>query len=209
LRTPTAALAAAAEIVAEIHVNEPPTDHVLVFCSGQDEIDNVCRMIHERIMRERERGVAIPGLRMCPLHSMLPTEFYARAFEPVPEDTRKVVVATNIAETSVTVDGVKFVIDNGYVKQKQFDPLSGMDALQLVPISKVGATQRMGRAGRTGAGICFRLYTKDKYDEFDDVVAPEILRTNVANVVLMLKAMGIGDIIAYGHIIKQVSLEQV
>lgn len=91
-------------------------------------------------------------MRVCPLHASLPPEFYSRVFDEVPEDTRKLVVSTNVAETSVTVNGITFVIDCGLVKQKQHNAENGMDSLHVVQISKQNAVQRSGRAGRTGPG---------------------------------------------------------
>lgn len=96
-------------------------------------------------------------------------------------------MATNIAETSVTVPGVRFVIDPGYVKQKTYDPARRMESLVVVPISQVAAQQRAGRAGRTAAGQCYRLYTRDCYSAMLGETVPEILRTNLANTLLYLK----------------------
>lgn len=112
----------------------------------------------------------------------------AKIFEPTPEGARKVILATNIAETSITVDGVAFVIDPGYAKQKSFNPRTGMEALTVTPCSRASATQRAGRAGRTGPGKCFRLYTQwAYYNEMEENTTPEIQRVNLANVVLLLK----------------------
>lgn len=99
-------------------------------------------------------------------------------------------MATNIAETSVTVPGVRFVIDPGYVKQKTYDPARRMESLVVVPISQVAAQQRAGRAGRTAAGQCYRLYTRDCYGAMLGETVPEILRTNLANTLLYLKVNG-------------------
>lgn len=96
-------------------------------------------------------------------------------------------MATNIAETSVTVPGVRFVIDPGYVKQKTYDPARRMESLVVVPISQVAAQQRAGRAGRTAPGQCYRLYTRDCYGAMLGETVPEILRTNLANTLLYLK----------------------
>lgn len=96
-------------------------------------------------------------------------------------------MATNIAETSVTVPGVRFVVDPGYVKQKTYDPARRMESLVVVPISQVAAQQRAGRAGRTAPGQCYRLYTRDCYGAMLGETVPEILRTNLANTLLYLK----------------------
>ena len=104
-------------------------------------------------------------------------------------------MATNIAETSITIDGIVYVIDPGLVKQKEFNPRTGIESLLAVPCSKASANQRAGRAGRVGPGKCFRLYTQWTYDnELEDTTTPEIQRANLASTVLMLK---VGHITPY------------
>jgi pre-mRNA-splicing factor ATP-dependent RNA helicase DHX38/PRP16 len=105
---------------------------------------------------------------------------------------RKCIIATNIAETSLTLDGVKYVIDTGFCKLKVYNPRIGMDALQITPISQANANQRAGRAGRTGPGSCYRLYSAAMFrnDLFENNI-PEIQRTNLCNVVLLLKSLNI------------------
>ncbi|THX49475.1 P-loop containing nucleoside triphosphate hydrolase protein, partial [Aureobasidium pullulans] len=121
-----------------------------------------------------------------------------KIFEPAPVGTRKVVIATNIAETSITIDGIYFVVDPGFVKQTAYDARLGMDRLQVTPISQAQARQRAGRAGRTGPGKCFRLYTEAAYQsEMLPTTIPEIQRQNLANTILMLKAMGINDLLHF------------
>ena len=138
------------------------------------------------------------GLRICPLHSQLPVEFYQRVFDEPPAGTRKLVVATNIAETSITVPGIKYVIDCGAVKQKVFNAESGMESLNIMPISKPAAKQRAGRAGRTGPGVAIRLYSEKRMDkEFPAETVPEILRTNLSSTILTLKGMGIKDPVTF------------
>ena len=108
------------------------------------------------------------------------------------------VVATNIAETSLTIDGIYYVVDPGFVKQKVYNSKSGLDALVVTPISQAQAKQRAGRAGRTGPGKCYRLYTERAYrDEMLPTAVPEIQRTNLASTVLSLKAMGINDLLSF------------
>ncbi|KLO17279.1 P-loop containing nucleoside triphosphate hydrolase protein [Schizopora paradoxa] len=122
----------------------------------------------------------------------------AKIFEPTPEGARKVVLATNIAETSITIDGVVYVIDPGFVKQNSFNPKTGMSSLDVVPISRASANQRAGRAGRVGPGKAFRLYTKYAFmNELDDETVPEIQRTNLAMVVLLLKSLGINRLLEF------------
>lgn len=178
----------------QIHVTESPGD-ILVFFTGQEEIETA-----EEILKHRTRGLGtkIAELIICPIYANLPTELQAKIFEPTPEGARKVVLATNIAETSLTIDGIKYVIDPGFCKMKSYNPRTGMESLLVTPISKASAMQRAGRSGRTGPGKCFRLYTAYSYHkELEDNTVPEIQRTNLANVVLMLKSLGIHDLLHF------------
>ena len=115
-------------------------------------------------------------------------------FEPSSPGTRKIILATNIAETSITIDGVKYVIDCGYVKQKKYDHRTKTDSLTPVKISKAQANQRKGRAGRTQPGECHRLYQKKTFDRFDEINVPEIMRVQLSGVVLLLKSIGVSDV---------------
>jgi ATP-dependent RNA helicase DHX8/PRP22 len=128
----------------------------------------------------------------------LPSETASRIFEPAPPGGRKVVIATNIAETSITIDGIYYVVDPGFVKQNCYDAKLGMDRLQITPISQAQAKQRAGRAGRTGPGKCYRLYTESAFNnEMTPLTIPEIQRQNLSNTILMLKAMGINDLLHF------------
>lgn len=121
-----------------------------------------------------------------------------RIFDPAPPGSRKVVIATNIAETSLTIDGIYYVVDPGFVKQKVYSSKTGMDSLVVTPISQAQAKQRAGRAGRTGPGKTYRLYTERAYrDEMLPTPVPEIQRTNLATTVIQLKAMGINDLLHF------------
>ncbi|XP_043706544.1 pre-mRNA-splicing factor ATP-dependent RNA helicase DEAH1-like [Telopea speciosissima] len=186
-------LDAAVVTILQIHVTEPPGD-ILVFFTGQEEIERT-----EEILKHRTRGLGtkIAELIVCPIYANLPTELQAKIFESTPEYARKVVLATNIAETSLTIDGIKYVIDPGFCKMKSYNPRTGMESLQINPISKASAKQRAGRSGRTGPGKCFRLYTAYNYHVLEDKTVPEIKRTNLANVVLTLKSFGIHDLLNF------------
>ncbi|KAF8691662.1 hypothetical protein HU200_040045 [Digitaria exilis] len=177
-----------------IHVTQPPGD-ILVFLTEQEEIDTV-----DEILKHRTRGLGtkISELIICPIYANLPTELQAKIFEPTPEGARKVVLATNIAETSLTIDVIKYVIDPGFCKIKSYNPRTGMESLLINPISKVSANQRAGRSGRTGPRKCFRLYTSYNYmHDLEDNTVPEVQRTNLANVVLTLKSLGIHDLVNF------------
>merc|ERR1719272_724361 len=130
--------------------------------------------------KTRGLGTALDELIVLPIYASLPTEMQAKIFEPTPPGARKVVIATNIAETSITIDGIVYVIDPGFSKQNSFNPRTGMESLVVVPISKASANQRAGRAGRVTPGKAYRLYTKWSYEnELEDDNAPEIQRLNL------------------------------
>ncbi|GAA5982350.1 hypothetical protein JCM5350_006153 [Sporobolomyces pararoseus] len=187
-------LHAAVTTVFQIHTTQPRGD-ILVFLTGQDEIEAAQENLEETA---RALGNKVAELMICPIYANLPTEMQSRIFEPTPEGARKVVLATNIAETSITIDGVVYVIDPGFVKQNSYNPRNGMESLVVTPCSRAAAGQRAGRAGRVGPGKCFRLYTKHAYmHELDQDTVPEIQRTNLGMVVLMLKSLGINDLIGF------------
>lgn len=188
-------LAAALDCVMQIHVAEPDGD-ILVFLTGQEEIETGYEALSSRM---KKLGGAVPELLIVPVYAALPSELQAKVFEPAPEGMRKVILATNIAETSITIDGVKYVVDPGFVKVNAYDPKLGMDSLVVSPISQAQANQRSGRAGRTGPGKCFRLYTEAAYqNEMLPNSIPEIQRKNLSATILMLKAMGIHDLMTFG-----------
>uniref|UniRef100_H2YMB0 RNA helicase n=1 Tax=Ciona savignyi TaxID=51511 RepID=H2YMB0_CIOSA len=180
--------------VFQIHLTQPPGD-VLIFLTGQEEIETCCEMMQEKA---RALGSRIRELLILPIYANLPSDMQSKIFEPTPPGARKVVVATNIAETSLTIDGIVYVIDPGFCKQNNYNARTGMESLVVVPCSKQSANQRTGRAGRVGPGKCFRLYTAWAYmNELEDSTTPEIQRTNLANVVLLLKSLGINDLIHF------------
>ncbi|KAK2066777.1 hypothetical protein P8C59_000565 [Phyllachora maydis] len=187
-------LDAALTTVMQIHLSEPMGD-ILVFLTGQEEIDTSCEILFERM---KALGPKVPELIILPVYSALPSEQQTRIFDPAPPGSRKVVIATNIAETSITIDGIYYVVDPGFVKQNAYDPKLGMDSLVVTPISQAQANQRAGRAGRTGPGKCFRLYTEAAFQtEMLANTIPEIQRQNLSNTILMLKAMGINDLLHF------------
>ncbi|KAM7269014.1 hypothetical protein ACFE04_024511 [Oxalis oulophora] len=176
----------------DIHVREPEGD-ILIFMTGQDDIEKLVSKLEDRV-RNLEEGSCLDAI-VLPLHGSLPPELQVRVFSPPPPNCRRFIVTTNIAETSLTVDGVVYVIDSGYVKQRQYNPTSGMYSLDVVQISKVQANQRAGRAGRTRPGRCYRLYPSMVYqDNFLDVTVPEIQRTSLGGSVLYLKSLDLPDI---------------
>lgn len=188
-------LSAAITTVFQIHLSQKMPGDILVFLTGQDEIEQAELSLQETA---RKLGSAAPELMICPIYANLPTDLQQRIFDPTPPKVRKVVLATNIAETSLTIDNIVYVIDPGFVKENRYTPATNMESLTAVPISRASANQRAGRAGRTGPGKCFRLYTKwAYYNELPANTTPEIQRTNLISVVLLLKSLGINDLINF------------
>ncbi|KFX90792.1 hypothetical protein V490_06272 [Pseudogymnoascus sp. VKM F-3557] len=187
-------LETAIQTVFDIHTKEPEGD-ILVFLTGREEIDKAVQAISERSAQLHPRAETMMPL---PLYAGLSTDQQMYVFEPAPENTRKVIFSTNIAEASVTIDGIIYVIDSGFVKLRAFNPTTSIETLTATPISRASATQRAGRAGRTKPGKCFRLYTESDYASLPQSSIPEIQRSNLAPVILQLKALGIDNIARFG-----------
>jgi len=186
---------AAVVTVLQIHVSQPLNGDILVFLTGQEEIETAAEILEQR---SRNLGSRIAELIICPIYANLPSDQQAKIFEKTPKGARKVVLATNIAETSLTINGICYVIDTGFNKEKSFNARSGMESLVVTPISQAASNQRAGRAGRTQPGKCFRLFTAWSFqNELEPNTVPEILRTNMGNVVLMLKSLGINDLLNF------------
>ncbi|KAI9794825.1 MAG: hypothetical protein M1816_002953 [Peltula sp. TS41687] len=180
----------AVQTVFDIHTQESDGD-ILLFLTGREEIDRAIELISNRSTSLHPKSASLLPL---PLYAGLSTEQQLYVFEPAPENTRKVIVSTNIAEASVTIDGIIYVIDCGFVKLRAFNPTTNIETLTAVPISKASATQRAGRAGRTKPGKCYRLYTEAAHEHLPEFSVPEIQRSNLAPVLLQLKALGIDNI---------------
>ncbi|KAK1754919.1 P-loop containing nucleoside triphosphate hydrolase protein [Echria macrotheca] len=185
----------------KLHTEQPLSDKhgkhdILAFLTGQEEIESAQRLIEEYAGTLASN---VPKIRVLPLFGQLSMEAQHEAFQPVKAPfTRKVVLATNIAETSVTVPGVRYVVDCGKSKVRQFRARLGMESLLAKPISKSSAIQRAGRAGREGPGKCYRLYTEESYDTLlQPTDLPEILRTDVTGAILTMKARGIDDVMSF------------
>lgn len=183
----------AVQQVLAIHVSMGPGD-ILVFMTGQEDIEITCELVQERLNALNDP----PKLSILPIYSQMPADLQAKIFDKAPPGVRKVIVATNIAETSLTVDGIMYVVDAGYSKLKVYNPRMGMDTLQITPISQANASQRAGRAGRTGPGKAFHLFTEAAFkDELYIQTIPEIQRTNLSNIVLLLKSLGVKDLLDF------------
>ncbi|GAA5973167.1 hypothetical protein JCM11641_006302 [Rhodosporidiobolus odoratus] len=196
-------LEAAIRTVLMVHQAEPEGD-ILVFLTGEEEIEDACR----KIMVEADQLPHHFGpLKAVPLYSSLPPQQQQRIFDKAPAPRtpdgppgRKVVISTNIAETSLTIDGIVYVVDPGFSKQKIYNPRIRVESLLVSPISKASANQRAGRAGRTRPGKCFRLYTESDFvGELEEQTYPEILRCNLASVILELKKLGIDDLVHFDY----------
>ncbi|KAM3556752.1 hypothetical protein MY1884_004894 [Beauveria asiatica] len=194
---------AAIRTVLQIHASEPEGD-ILLFLTGEDEIEDSCRKIAleaEELIREVDAG----PLAVYPLYGTLPPHQQQKIFDKPPPPLRKggrpgrkVIISTNIAETSLTIDGIVYVVDPGFSKQKIYNPRIRVESLLVSPISKASAQQRAGRAGRTKPGKCFRLYTEKAFKkELIEQTYPEILRSNLANTVLELKKLGVEDLVHF------------
>ncbi|KAK1736344.1 pre-mRNA-splicing factor ATP-dependent RNA helicase PRP16 [Skeletonema marinoi] len=185
---------AAVKQTLQIHFNSPPGD-ILIFMTGQEDIEGCCTVLAEKVAN---LGDDSKPLLILPMYSQLPADLQAKIFDAAPDGVRKCIVSTNVAETSLTVDGIKYVIDSGYCKLKVYNPKIGMDALNVTPVSRANANQRSGRAGRTGPGFCFRLYTDRQFrEELMETAVPEIQRTNLSNVVLLLKSLGVKNLLDF------------
>lgn len=181
-----------------IHRAEPPGD-ILLFLTGEEEIEGACKKLKEEVdflLNADPRSIG--PLACIPLYSTLSPPQQQKIFDPPPPPSRggppgrKVIVSTNVAETSLTIDGIVYVIDPGYSKQKVYNPRIRVESLLVSPISKASAQQRAGRAGRTRPGKCFRLYTEDVFmNDLEEQTHPEVLRSNLANTVLELAKLGV------------------
>ncbi|GJN87522.1 hypothetical protein Rhopal_000473-T1 [Rhodotorula paludigena] len=174
---------AAVKQALQIHISHPPGD-VLIFMTGQEDIEVTCDVIKERLEQVDD---AAP-LEVLPIYSQMPADLQAKIFSPTEDGRRKCIVATNIAETSLTVDGIMYVVDAGFSKLKVYNPRMGMDSLQITPISQANANQR----------TAYRLFTEMAFrDELFESTIPEIQRTNLSNTVLLLKSLGVKNLLEF------------
>ncbi|KAK7870441.1 hypothetical protein R5R35_000729 [Gryllus longicercus] len=175
----------------QIHKEAPPNHDILVFLTGQEEIEAMANSIRQIAL---ELDGKAPQLKVYPLYSSLPSQQQLDVFRPTPVGMRKVILSTNVAETSVTISGIKYVIDSGMVKARSHHPGTGLDMLKVQKISQAQAWQRTGRAGRESSGFCYRVYTKQEFDSLLKNSIPEIQRCNLTSVVLQLLALGINTL---------------
>ncbi|KAJ0401921.1 hypothetical protein P43SY_003538 [Pythium insidiosum] len=193
-------LDAALVTVLQIHLDERETNgSILVFLTGQEDIETL-----ETLLEEYARSLPADSLKLevCPIFAAMPREQQMKVFEPAPRGVRKVILATNIAETSITINGIRYVVDTGLVKQRSFVAKSGMEMLLTEPVSKAQAWQRTGRAGREAPGVCYRLFPEETFEKLAERAIPDIQRVSLEVVVLQLKTMGIDDVLGFDFIEK-------
>ncbi|OXB66914.1 UNVERIFIED_CONTAM: hypothetical protein H355_004656, partial [Colinus virginianus] len=199
------------ETAMKIHQMENDGD-ILAFLTGQEEVETVVSMLIEQA-RALSRAGMKKHLRVLPMYAGLPSPDQMKVFERVSRSVRKVIVATNVAETSITIHGIAFVIDCGFVKLRAYNPKTAIECLVVVPVSKASANQRAGRAGRNRSGKCYRLYTgraetqsrmsllfpatEEDFEKLPKSTVPEMQRSNLAPVILQLKALGIDNVLRF------------
>ena len=181
----------------QINRKEPLPGDILVFLTGQEMVETLVSQV-----KEYAKGVSSdePGIQVMPLYAALSDAEQQKVFQPTRPKIRKIIVATNIAETSVTVPGVRFVVDCGKAKIKQYRSRIGLESLLVKSISRSAAIQRKGRAGREAEGHCYRLYSESEYLKMDQSTTPEILRCDLSNAILMMKATGVHDLINFPYL---------
>ncbi|MEE6469896.1 hypothetical protein FKM82_008809 [Ascaphus truei] len=192
-------LQAALVTVFQIHQEAPSSHDILVFLTGQEEIEamtKTCRDIAKHLPD------SCPQMMVVPLYASLPHSQQLRVFQGAPKGHRKVILSTNIAETSITIAGIKYVVDTGMVKAKKYNPESSLEVLAVQRVSKAQAWQRTGRAGREDSGICYRLYTEDEFEKLEKMTVPEIQRCNLVSVMLQLLVLRVPNVLTFDFMSK-------
>jgi ATP-dependent RNA helicase DDX35 len=182
---------ATVDTVMKIHLKEKSGD-ILAFLTGQEEVREAINLL-----KDLQDGRDADDLVILPFYGTLTNHDQLKVFFHTPKGKRKVIFATNIAETSVTIDGIVFVIDCGFVKVKWFSPESSLDSLIVLPISRAAAEQRAGRAGRIRPGKVYRLYTEEDFLTLPEHTPPEMRRTDLCDTILLLKCLGIDNILRF------------
>ncbi|MCL4128157.1 UNVERIFIED_CONTAM: hypothetical protein GTU68_036888 [Idotea baltica] len=184
----------------KIHQEANSEEDILIFLTGQEEIDSAVKLISH--IAKDSKLANCPTLKVYPLYAALPQHKQLKVFSPSLPGERKVILSTNIAETSVTIPGIKYVIDSGCAKVRTYNSTSGFDDLKVRKISQAQAWQRTGRAGREASGVCYRTYTNEEFQAMSPNTVPEILRANLSSVLLKLLAIGIKDALNFDFIDK-------
>lgn len=177
----------------KIHVREEPGG-ILCFLTGQDEVDRAVSLLKDHLADNRRKDLEVSVL---PMYGSLPNSDQLKVFQTPPRGVRKIVVATNVAETSVTIPGIVYVVDCGFVKMRWYNPETYSDSLVIVPVSQASAEQRAGRAGRVRPGKVYRLYTEKDGSLLKENTPPEMQRSELSSAVLQLKALGIDNVLRF------------
>lgn len=195
-------LDASVETVRSIHESiRLASGKILIFLTSQDEVEYVCQLLNDYAITLSNR-LDVQQLLVLPFYASLRPEEISRVFDEHGKLTRVCIVATNIAETSLTINHVAYVIDCGFAKLKVYDSRTGTDCLIRVPISKSSAKQRAGRAGRTREGIIYRLYQESEYNQLRDSTVPEIQRSPLLETVTLLMSLGVENVTKFPLISK-------
>lgn len=188
------------EVALQIHESETNDGDILCFLSTGEEIDEAVEMAEHILTsssaKTKKSAVCLP-LYSALSHKLQQQPFLPRSSAEIQDNTRRIIFSTNISETSVTVPNIAHVIDCGYAKMPFFDPFSGFDRLIISPISKANARQRSGRAGRVRPGKCYRLYSEEDFENFEEETAPEIQRCDLTSLIMMVKALGVKNVLSF------------
>lgn len=193
-------LEATLQRITDIHTHSPLPGDILVFLTGQETVESLMSLVESysaSIRKDPKLSSTLPSLLLLPLYAALPPHLQQRVFQPTPKFTRKIIIATNIAETSITVPGIRHVVDSGKHKRRLFRPSLNLDSLLTTPISRSNANQRSGRAGRDSPGHAYRLYTEQSYYSLAADTETEILRCDLSQLVLTLKSHGVNDLSSF------------
>ncbi|KAG6845049.1 hypothetical protein H0H87_001386 [Tephrocybe sp. NHM501043] len=183
----------AAQVAWNINMRQGSGD-ILVFLTGREEIERCLEELSEMLPTLPQTA---PRLVPLALHAGLSTDEQLKVFEQAERGTRKLIISTNIAEASVTIDGIKYVVDCGFVKIRTYNPTTALASLSTVPTSVASATQRAGRAGRTSPGICYRLYSLSVFESLPHSTPAEVTRVDMTTPILQLKSLGIDDLMKF------------
>ncbi|XP_077982513.1 putative ATP-dependent RNA helicase DHX35 [Glandiceps talaboti] len=184
------------DTIFKIHKTEPSGD-ILAFLTGQEEVENVVSSVREQARHLSDKHMK---MRVLPMYGGLPSSEQMRVFERTGKNTRKVVIATNIAEASITINGIVYIIDCGFVKLRAYNPQTGLEGLVIIPVSQASAEQRSGRGGRVRSGKAYRLYTEEDFHKLPKSAVPEMQRTNLSTVILQLKCLGIDNVLRFNFL---------
>ena len=181
------------ETIVKIHNNESAGD-ILAFLTGQDEVEHVVSLL---IQEAKQLNKSDMKMWVLPMYGSLPASEQMKVFQRISRSTRKIVIATNIAEASITISGVVYIVDCGFVKFRAYNPQSGVETLVVVPVSQASSEQRAGRAGRSRSGKVYRLYTGEYYSTLPRITVPEMQRSDMSSVILQLKALGVDNVLRF------------